>query len=69
MIGSELYGIEHFVYQGGVGGDTKTTVFPPDSKAMGLDANKAELESETPAIMKALGLDMRQLPLLWRQNC
>ena len=65
MIGSELYGIEHFVYQGGIGGDTKTTVFPPDSKAMGFDANKAKLEAETSDIMKALGLDMGQMPLLW----
>jgi len=65
MIGSELYGIEHYVYTGGVGGDTKTTVYPPTSKELGFDTNKQKLESETPAIMQALGLDMGQLPLLW----
>jgi len=63
MIGMELYGIEHYVYIGGVGGETKTTVFPPDAPEYA--PTKAKLEKEVEDIMKALGLDMNELPLLW----
>merc|ERR1719517_111713 len=48
MIGTELNRIEHYVYIGGVGGETKAT-----------------LEAEVPAMMKAMGLGMDALPLLW----
>lgn len=63
MIGMELYGIEHYVYVGGVGGETITTVFAPTEPKYAV--TKAKLEKEVPDIMKALGLDMGQLPLLW----
>jgi len=63
MIGKELYGIEHYVYIGGVGGETKTTVYPPNAPEYA--KTKAKLEKEVPDIMKALSLDMNQLPLLW----
>ena len=65
MIGSDLYSIEHYIYQGGVGGETKTTVYKPDSTALGSDKTKATMESKTPAVLEALDLDMGQLPLLW----
>jgi len=63
MLGMELYNIEHYMYIGGVGGETKTTVFPPDAPEY--KHTKDKLEKETPDYMKALGLDMSQLPLLW----
>merc|ERR1719277_410389 len=31
MVGSELYRIEHYVYIGGVGGEMRTTIYPPDA--------------------------------------
>jgi glutathione synthase/RimK-type ligase-like ATP-grasp enzyme len=63
MVGTELYRIEHYVYIGGVGGETKTTIYAPDAPEFA--AIKAKLEAETPSIMKALGLSMSSLPLLW----
>ncbi|CAK0855816.1 unnamed protein product [Prorocentrum cordatum] len=63
MVGSELYRIEHYVYMGGVGGETKTTIYQPDDPMWA--ALKAKLESEVEQIMAALGLPMTALPLLW----
>jgi len=63
MLGMDLYNIEHYMYIGGVSGETKTTVHPPDAKEYAI--TKGKLEKETPDYMKALGLDMGQLPLLW----
>jgi len=63
MLGMDLYNIEHYMYIGGVSGETKTTVFPPDAPEYA--ATRAKLEKETPEYMTALGLDMGQLPLLW----
>merc|ERR1719476_373158 len=54
MIGKELYRIEHYVYIGGVGGETKTTIYPPDEPKYA--DTKKKLEEEVPKIMKALGL-------------
>jgi hypothetical protein len=63
MISTELYKIEHYVYVGGVGGETKTTIYPPDAPEYA--AIKAKLEGDVPTIMKKLGLSMDNLPLLW----
>jgi glutathione synthase/RimK-type ligase-like ATP-grasp enzyme len=63
MVGSELYRIEHYVYIGGVGGETKTTIYKPDDPMWA--TVKAKLESEVEKIMAALGLPMTALPLLW----
>merc|ERR1712050_348954 len=63
MLGTDLYNIEHYMYIGGVGGETKTTVYAPDAPEYA--ATKEKLEKETEAYMTALGLDMGQLPLLW----
>jgi len=63
MIGRELYGIEHYVYIGGVGGETKTTLYPPNESKYAVTKQKLELEVED--VMKALDLSMDQLPLLW----
>merc|ERR1740121_670441 len=66
MLGMDLYNIEHYMYIGGVSGETKTTVHPPDAKEYAI--TKGKLEKETPDYMKALGLDMGQLPLLWQDG-
>jgi len=63
MLGMDLYNIEHYLYIGGVSGETKTTIYPPDEPKYA--ATKAKLETETPKYMEALGLDMSELPLLW----
>jgi len=63
MLGMDLYNIEHYMYIGGVSGETHTTVYPPDTPTYA--ATREKLEKETPEYMKALGLDMSQLPLLW----
>merc|ERR1719215_2561610 len=63
MVGAELYRIEHYVYIGGVGGETKTTIYQPDAPEWA--AVKAKLESEVEKIMTALGLPITALPLLW----
>merc|ERR1712032_504079 len=63
MCGLELYNIEHYLYIGGVSGETKTTVFSADAEEYA--ATRKKLEEGTPEYMKALGLDMSQLPLLW----
>jgi len=63
MCGMDLYNIEHYLYIGGVGGETKTTVYMADAPQY--QETKKKLETETPDYMKALGLDMSQLPLLW----
>jgi len=63
MIGMDLYNIEHYMYIGGVSGETITTIHPPDSPTYAV--TKAKLEKETPDYMKALGLEMSELPLLW----
>jgi hypothetical protein len=44
MVGTELYRIEHYVYIGGVGGETKTTIYQPDDPMWA--TLKAKLESE-----------------------
>merc|ERR1712154_518547 len=60
MIGTELFRIEHYVYVGGVGGETKTTIYAPDEEKFA--DNRKKLEEEVPKIMEALGLGMDSLP-------
>jgi len=63
MVGSQLYKIEHYVYVGGVSGETKTTVHEPtDPKYRAL---REQLESKVSYLMRLLGLQTNQLPLLW----
>merc|ERR1711972_804329 len=63
MCGMDLYNVEHYLYIGGVSGETKTTCF--DAGAEQYAETRKQLEEGTPDYMKALGLDMSQLPLLW----
>merc|ERR1712127_431585 len=63
MIGTELYKIEHYKYEGGVGGDTKTTIYQPNAPEYA--DTKKKLEAEIPMLMEKLGLSMSSLPLLW----
>jgi len=63
MVGKQLYNIEHYVYIGGVGGETKTTIYPPDAPQYA--ETKKKLEGEVELYLEALGLGMDSLPLLW----
>eukprot|EP00429_Kryptoperidinium_foliaceum_P064251 CAMPEP_0176063672 /NCGR_PEP_ID=MMETSP0120_2-20121206/31757_1 /TAXON_ID=160619 /ORGANISM="Kryptoperidinium foliaceum, Strain CCMP 1326" /LENGTH=425 /DNA_ID=CAMNT_0017397247 /DNA_START=95 /DNA_END=1372 /DNA_ORIENTATION=+ len=63
MVGREVYRVEHYVYIGGVGGETRTTMYKPDAPEF--VAMKEKLEADVPKIMSALGLPMSSLPLLW----
>merc|ERR1712127_1039810 len=71
MIGRKLYRVEHYVYIGGVGGETKTSIYPvtspefPDTPALPLKTIQAKLESELEAYVTALGLSESDIPLLW----
>merc|ERR1711920_610288 len=63
MIGEELNRIEHYVYIGGVGGETRTTIYGPEAEQY--RATKAKLAEDLPKMMTAMGLSMEELPLLW----
>jgi len=63
MIGTELYKIEHYKYEGGVGGNTVTTIYQPDAPEFAEIRKK--LETDIPVLMEKLGLSMKDLPLLW----
>merc|ERR1712241_493784 len=71
MIGKKLFRVEHYVYIGGVGGETKTTLYPadapdfPDTDELPLKRIQVELETELEAYVKALGLSEADIPLLW----
>jgi len=71
MIGRKLYRVEHYVYIGGVGGETKTTIYPvsapdfPDSTELPLKTIQTKLESELDEYVTALGLSEKDIPLLW----
>merc|ERR1712012_1466654 len=54
MIGKELNRVEHYVYIGGVGGETKTTIYGPDEEKY--EKMKKKLVEDTPAMMKATKL-------------
>lgn len=62
-VGRTLNRIEHYEYPEGVSGNYKQTIFPPDAPEW--QQCRQMLESSVPDIMKALGLQMSQLPLLW----
>merc|ERR1712226_588598 len=71
MIGRKLYRVEHYVYIGGVGGETKTTIYPAsaddfrDSAELPFKTMQAKLEAELEDYVKALGLSDKDIPLLW----
>merc|ERR1712127_486357 len=71
MIGKKLFRVEHYVYIGGVGGETTTTIYPaaaddfPDSEALPLGTIQKKLEAELFDYLKALGLGESDIPLLW----
>jgi len=71
MIGRKLFRVEHYVYIGGVSGETKTTIYPasspdfPDSKELPLKTIQKKLEADLDAYVKALGLSEKDIPLLW----
>merc|ERR1712127_723279 len=71
MIGKNLFRVEHYVYIGGVGGETTTTIYPadrpdfPDSDALPLKTIQKKLEAELELYVKALGLSEKDIPLLW----
>merc|ERR1719343_558593 len=78
MIGKKLFRVEHYVYIGGVGGETKTTIYPasapdfPDTAELPLKTIQTKLEAELEEYVKALGLQRRtsrfyglQISFLW----
>merc|ERR1712012_1031026 len=71
MIGKKLFRVEHYVYIGGVGGETKTTIYPataddfPNTDALPLKTIQDKLESELEEYVTALGLSEKDIPLLW----
>merc|ERR1711972_785001 len=71
MIGRKLYRVEHYVYIGGVGGETKTTIYPaaaedfPDTDALPLKRIQQDLEDNLEKYVQALGLSEKDIPLLW----
>merc|ERR1712226_29609 len=71
MIGRKCFRVEHYVYIGGVGGETKTTIYPasspdfPDTKELPLRTIQKKLEKDLDAYIKALGLSEKDIPLLW----
>jgi len=70
MIGRSLYRVEHYVYIGGVGGETKTTIYPagddlPDTEALPLKTIQKNLEEDLEKYILALGLSEKDIPLLW----
>jgi len=65
MVGTELNRVEHYVYIGGVGGETKTTIYKPGDKDFPYTEIQKKLQDEIPVYLKALGLPEDALPLLW----
>jgi len=65
MIGKELNRVEHYVYIGGVGGETKTTIHKPSDEKFPYTDIQTKLQDEIPTYLKALGLADDALPLLW----
>lgn len=65
MIGNKLNRVEHYVYIGGVGGETKTSIFKPDDADFPYKEIQKKVQDEIPIYLKALGLPEDQLPLLW----
>merc|ERR1719343_514183 len=59
MIGRSLYRVEHYVYIGGVSGETKTTIYPagddlPDTEALPLKTIQKNLEEDLEKYILAL---------------
>merc|ERR1712012_693277 len=61
MIGRKLYRVEHYVYIGGVGGETKTTIYPaaaedfPDTDALPLKRIQQDLADNLEKYVQARG--------------
>jgi len=64
-IGRNLFRVEHYVYIGGVGGETKTTIYTPGQEGFPYTDIQKKLESEIDDYLTALGLPLTALPLLW----
>lgn len=65
MIGRELNRVEHYVYIGGVGGETTTTIYKPGDEGFPYTAMQEKLQTEVDDYLDALGLARTALPLLW----
>lgn len=65
MIGRNLFRVEHYVYIGGVGGETKTSIYIPGQEGFPYTKIQEKLEKEIDDYLKALGLPLTALPLLW----
>jgi hypothetical protein len=64
MVGSKLFNVEHYVYQGeGIGGSAKCTVY--DAGAPEYAKLQSQLENGMDETMKALDLVGEPLPLIW----
>jgi len=64
-IGPKLHRVEHYVYIGGVGGETKTTIHSPSDEKFPYTDIQNKLETEIPIYLEKLGLPADALPLLW----
>merc|ERR1712039_1078802 len=62
MIGKELNRVEHYVYIGGVGGETETTIYQPDAPEFPYADIQKKLQEEVPVSLKSLGLAESALP-------
>merc|ERR1711997_299420 len=78
MIGKECLREEHYVYIGGVGGETKTTIYPaddekfPDTKDLPLKTIQKKLETEIPLLWAAdfIPVDGHKTPMVIGEfNC
>merc|ERR1712194_922726 len=65
MIGKELNRGEHYVYIGGVGGETITTIWKPSDAGFPYKDMQKKLQDEIPTYLTSLGLAQDALPLLW----
>merc|ERR1712050_72082 len=65
MIGRELNRVEHYVYIGGVGGETKTTIYKPGDKDFPYTEIQQKVQAEIDTYLISLKLKPSDLPLLW----
>merc|ERR1719291_419153 len=64
MVGSKLFNVEHYVYQGeGIGGSAQCTVY--EAGAPEYTKLQSQLENGMDETMKALDLVGEPLPLIW----
>jgi len=65
MIGRALNRVEHYVYIGGVGGETKTTIYKPGDQDFPYTDIQKKVEDEIDTYLTSLKLKPGDLPLLW----